>query len=205
MKALIFSGGVFNELPESINKDEYDIIIGADKGYVYAESVDVIPHIYVGDSDSLPLNTVIKSKNKTLLNTEKDMTDTQEAVDIAIKKGASKITILGALGNRIDHTLANIHLLKYAYDKGADAEIADTQSYITLVSKSSIIKKRDGYCISLIPLTDCDGVSISGVYYPLDNASLKVGTTLGVSNEFTSDDAIIKIKEGLLLVMVCKS
>lgn len=204
MKALIFSGGDFNGMPDYLNTDEYDIIIGADKGYAYAESVGIIPHIYVGDSDSLPENTIIKSENKIHLNTEKDMTDTQEAVDIAINKGASKITILGALGKRADHALANIHLLKYAYEKGAAAEIADTQNQIILVTKSAAIEKRDGCCISLIPLTDCKGVSISGVYYPLNNAHLSVGTTLGVSNEFVSDSAKISIEKGLLLVIVCK-
>lgn len=205
MKALIFSGGDFNGIPDYIKTNKYDIIIGADKGYTFAESVGIIPDVYVGDSDSLPENTVIKSENKIHLNTEKDMTDTQEAVDIAIKKGAHSITILGALGNRADHTLANIHLLKYAYEKGAKAEIADTQNYITLVSKSAVIPKRDGCCISLIPLTDCEGVSISGVYYPLDNASLNIGTTLGVSNEFISDSAKINLTHGLLLIMVCNS
>ena len=205
MKALIFSGGDFCGLPDYINTSEYDIFIGADKGYAYAESLGIIPNIFVGDSDSLPQNTEIKSKIQIKLKCEKDMTDTQEAIDIAIKEGATKITILGALGGRCDHHLANIQLLKYAYERGARAEIADINNYITLVTDSAEIKKRDGHCLSLIPLTDCTGVSVSGVYYPLSNANLTIGSTLGVSNEFVSDSAKIGVGGGYLLVMVCKS
>ncbi len=205
MKALIFSGGDFHGLPDYVNTAEYDIIIGADKGYFYAESLGIIPHIFVGDSDSLPKNTIVKSKTRVNLKCEKDMTDTQEAIDIAIREGATHITITAALGGRADHHLANIHLLKYAYEHGAQAEIADLYSYITLVTESSDIKKRDGYCLSLIPLTDCHCVSVSGVYYPLDNAHLSVGSTLGVSNEFVNDSAKISVGKGFLLAMVCKS
>lgn len=205
MKALIFSGGEFFALPDSINVKEYDIIIGADKGYFYAKSVGVIPDIFVGDKDSLPETTEILSKTKIILECEKDATDTKEAVDIAILKGAKFITVLGALGNRTDHTLANIFLLKYGHEKNVKIELLDTDTYITLISDYAEIFKRDGFCLSLIPLTDCSNVSVSGVYYPLTNADLSVGTTLGVSNEFVSDSAKISIGNGFLLAMVCKS
>ena len=135
----------------------------------------------------------------------KDMTDTQEAIDTAISRGATEITILGALGGRIDHALANLHLLKYSADKGIFAEIADVDSYICLVGKEKTISKREGFCLSLIPLTDCTGVSISGVYYPLENGDMPVGNPYGISNEFTEDEAQISIKSGDLLLMLCKS
>ena len=204
MKALIFSGGDFTSLPENIDINEYELVIAADSGYASALDAGVAPHIVIGDFDSYPQDMV--SADKIIrLNPVKDMTDTQEAIDEAIKRGADFITILGALGGRTDHTLANIHLLKYAQDKGAKAEIVDNSTFISLAGRSRDVSRRDGFCLSLIPLTDCTGVSITGVFYPLCDAELPVGNPYGISNEFTEDTAHIRVQQGDLLVMLCKS
>ena len=203
MNALIFSGGEFS-LPEDFNIKEYDLFVAADSGYLSAIDAGITPDIFVGDFDSVEKDEI--SANEIIrLYPVKDMTDTQEALDIAISKGAKKITILGALGGRIDHTLANIHLLKYAKEKGVIAEIIDADSYITIVDSKLKIKKREGFCLSLIPLTDCTGVCASGVFYTLENASLPVGNPYGISNEFTDDTAKITVASGDLLIILCKS
>lgn len=204
MKAIIFSGGEFLGLPPCIDINEYSLIIAADSGYLSATESGITPHIVIGDFDSYPRN-LINAEEVIRLNPVKDMTDTQEAIDEAIARGATEITILGALGGRIDHTLANIHLLKYAKTKGVRAEIVNTDTFITLAQENCAISKKDGFCLSLIPLTDCSGVSISGVYYPLENASMPVGNPYGISNEFTQDQAHISVKSGDLLIMLCKS
>lgn len=204
MKTLIFSGGEFGSLPDCININEYELVIAADSGYISATDSGVDPHIVIGDFDSFPKDMVTAGKI-IRLNPVKDMTDTQEAIDEAIKRGADKITILGALGGRIDHTIANIHLLKYADLKGATAEIIDNNTLISLVGSSCTVARREGFCLSLIPLTDCCGVSISGVFYPLENADLPVGNPYGISNEFTEETAHIQVKQGDMLLMLCKS
>ncbi len=204
MKALIFSGGEFSALPKYININEYDLVIAADSGYLSARECGISPDIFIGDFDSVP-ESEVKNTEIIRLYPVKDMTDTQEAIDAAIARGTTKITLLGALGGRIDHTLANLHLLKYARDKGAVAEIADVDSYIRLVDKHTKISRVPGFCLSLIPLTDCTGVSISGVYYPLDDAEMYVGNPYGISNEFIEDTAQISVKSGELLLMLCKS
>ena len=204
MKALIFSGGSFCSLPDTIDINEYSLIIGADSGYLNALSVGITPDIFIGDFDSV-LEEEIKSKEVLKLHPVKDMTDTQEAVDVAISRGVTSVTILGALGNRIDHTIANIHLLKYAHQKGVNAQIVDTDTYITLVTDKLDVCAKSGYCLSLLPLTDCSGVSVSGVFYPLENANMPVGNPYGISNEFVKDTAHIEVLSGELLVILCKS
>lgn len=204
MNALIFSGGEFHHLPDSLNTNEYDLIIAADSGYLSACSAGVLPDIFIGDFDSV-LKEEVRAKKIVSLNPVKDKTDTQEAIDYAIYEGAKSITILGALGKRIDHTIANIHLLKYANTLGAKAEIVDTDTYITLVTNELSVDKVSGCCLSLLPLTDCSGVSVSGVYYPLNNAQMRVGNPYGISNEFTDEVAKITVKSGELLVIVTKS
>ena len=204
MKALIFSGGEFSAIPEYLDINEYDIIIACDGGFLSAQSVGIIPDIFVGDFDSVP-EELVDCPEIIRLYPVKDMTDTQEAIDVAINRGAKEITILGALGGRIDHTLANIHLLKYAKEKDTECTIADTDTYISLITDNAQIQKKDGFCLSLIPLTDCFGVSISGVYYPLDNADMPIGNPYGISNEFTENIARISLKSGELLVILAKS
>ncbi len=204
MKALIFSGGSFPALPDTINTNEYSLIIGADSGYLNAIESGITPDIFIGDFDSVS-EEEIKASKIIKLRPVKDMTDTQEAIDVAVSHGATHITILGALGKRIDHTIANIHLLKYAKAKGVEVEIVDTDTYITLVTDKLCVQKKSGYCLSLLPLTDCAGVTVLGVFYPLENASMPVGNPYGISNEFVDDTAYIEVKSGDLLLILCKS
>lgn len=204
MKALIFSGGEFLALPEDIDTKEYSLIICADSGYLASKKTGVLPDVFIGDFDSVSKEEV-EIKKIIELNPIKDKTDTQEAIDYAIAQGADFITILGALGKRFDHALANVHLLKYARSLGAITEIADVDTHITLVTDKAEISKKDGFCLSLLPLTDCTGVSVSGVYYPLENAEMPVGVPYGISNEFTENKAHISVDAGELLVILSKS
>lgn len=204
MKALIFSGGNFNGLPKGFDPAEYSLTIAADKGYAYAEDLGITPDIFVGDFDSFFDENRVKSPDIFRLKSEKDMTDTQEAVQIAIERGADSITVLGALGGRIDHTLANIQLLKFGLDRGAKVEIADQDNYVTLISRPVSIKKQAGCCLSLIPLTKCAHVSVRGVYYPLTDAVMDLGNPYGVSNEFVEEYADIDPGNGLMLLMICR-
>ncbi len=204
MNALIFAGGQFDGIPQGVCLETFSLILAADKGYSYAESLGIVPHIFVGDFDSFCDDSPIKSAEIFRLETEKDMTDTQKAIEIAISRGAHHILILGALGGRIDHTFANIQLLKFGLDRGVSICLADANNFVTLTKDAIKIPKQDGWCLSLLPLTPCRRVTAKGVYYPLLDASMELGISLGVSNEFTEDFAEISLESGLLLVMVCR-
>lgn len=205
MKALIFSGGEFTGLPEELSPNDFDLIITADKGYLYAKTLGITPDIFVGDKDSLPETELILAEESVLLAPIKDMTDTQEAIDIAISRGATQIIISAALGGRIDHTLANLHLLEYAKKRGADTALADKNSFVTLIDSPKRFPRKDGFCLSLIPLTRCEHVSVSGVFYPLSDAVMEIGHPYGISNEFTEAFAEVSPGTGSLFVMICKS
>ncbi|MCL2500104.1 MAG: thiamine diphosphokinase [Defluviitaleaceae bacterium] len=119
------------------------------------------------------------------------------------------IVILGALGGRIDHALANLHVL--AQTGSVSAEIWDESTSIRLIKDEVILSRR---CLtgglryatlSLIPLTtEVTGITTRGLAYPLTDGTLRAGETCGVSNEFTADIAEISIKSGLLLAVLCK-
>ena len=53
--------------------------------------------------------------------------------------------------------------------------------------------------ISLIPLTErARGVTLTGFRYPLSEAELSIGKSLGVSNELIREEGFLNIKEGVL-------
>ncbi|HPP34965.1 MAG TPA: hypothetical protein PK767_01830 [Clostridiales bacterium] len=83
--------------------------------------------------------------------------------------------------------------------------IADDKYEVRLVSGSIRLKREEGVFVTLLPFGgDASGVSTRGLYFPLDNAVLKTGSSLGVSNRFSEDEAYVEVKEGLLLVITAK-
>lgn len=138
---------------------------------------------------------------------EKDNTDTDIALQLAIELKSSTITIMGALGKRMDHTIANIHILKYALDAKIPCEIWDANNRIYLIEDTHTFYKNKTYgkYISFIPLTSIvKGVTLKGFQYPLQNDCLSIGISLGVSNEIIEEVASIEIKSGILIVVESK-
>lgn len=184
-----------------IEKEKNDFIIAADGGYRYLLSANIKPDIVIGDFDSL--DKIPQCENIIKLNPVKDITDMNAAVDIGIEKGYSEFVIYGALGGRFDHSLANIQLIAHLSQNGKKAKICDGKTVITAVTdgKISLDSSYKGY-ISVFSHSDvCENVSISGLKYTLENATLKNMFPLGVSNEFTGADSEIVIGKGTAIIV----
>ncbi|MBP5427345.1 MAG: thiamine diphosphokinase [Clostridiales bacterium] len=210
MKGLIICGGRIKdkEFLRNYTKD-VDFVICADRGGLYAKDMDIMPDLLLGDMDSIPGCILEEYKNKkvdmTLYPSEKDMTDSEIAILRAVEMGADELIIMGALGSRLDHSLANICMLKKLVDMHIKATIVDENNEITLIDNELELKKDDEYMLSLLPLTPkVTGVTLKGLKYTLEDGTLEMGTSLGVSNEFEDDVAKITIKDGLLLVIKSK-
>lgn len=117
--------------------------------------------------------------------------------------GSLDITIIGAIGTRIDHTLANIHILKEAMEKNIKVKIINENNEIELIDKYIKIGKDNNFkYISIIPLTtEVTGITIKGMKYPLKDYTLSIGNSLGVSNEQIDKTATIEIKQGILIII----
>ncbi len=212
MKTLIITGGKINKnfAKKYLKSNKYDIIIAVDKGLETIDYLKLEPQYILGDFDSV--NTKILEKYKTQnikiikLNPEKDLTDTHSAIDLALEIKSTEITILGAIGTRLDHTMANIHILKQALDKNIKAKIVNEKNEIELIDKEIIIKKDDNYkYVSIIPLTtNVTGITIEGMKYIINDYTLSIGDSLGVSNEQIDKEAKISIKTGILVVIKSK-
>lgn len=193
-----------------MKRNKYDIIIAVDKGLEILDILNIKPNYIVGDFDSIKNKILEKYENSDIeikrLNPEKDFTDTHSALKLAIELKSTHITIIGAIGTRLDHTISNIHILKYALDNNVDAKIVNERNEIGLINRACIIKKDNTYrYISLIPLTtDVKGITLKGLKYIVKDGTFKVGDSIGVSNEQIEEEAIIEIKQGLLMVIRSK-
>ncbi len=120
-------------------------------------------------------------------------------------KGAEEITIIGAIGSRIDHTLANILLLKTIKDKGIKGKIVHNNNIIYIIDDELILDKKNGYFVSIIPI-ESKGVlvSLKGFEYNLSKVKIDFASTLGVSNFVIDEKGYIKVHEGECLVVVSK-
>jgi thiamine pyrophosphokinase len=209
MIALIFSGGTYRDL------DFYrpytrkaGLIIGADSGGATLLALGVTPHLLVGDMDSIGADAFDSLKKKGVeiieVSPEKDFTDSELAVKTALDRGATDLVIFGAIGDRLDHTLANISLLEYAQERRAAARIVteDQEAYLLTADVVNPIPGEIGSTVSLISLSDpTTGVTTHDLKYPLKEASLELLSPLGVSNEISGPNPWVEFWEGRLLLV----
>jgi len=182
-------------------------IIAADKGARYCLDAGVVPDIVVGDMDSIDSASLeqLLARDVRLVehSRDKDQTDTQLALDMAVLDSALKVEMLAACGDRFDHSLANVHLLYSALSRGVEAEIISSSQRIFLVDKECIVPGSKGQTISLLPLTmRVEGICLSGFRYDLNSASMEIGNPYGISNVITSDKSWIRIGCGILIVII---
>ena len=214
METLIIAGGEINiKILEKycVNVSKQNII-AVDRGLEALYQLQMIPNHVVGDFDSVSPEILTFYKNQPQIifhkfNAEKDNTDTDIALKLAIQLKSSKITILGALGKRMDHALANIHILKDALEANIPCQIIDEHNRIYLINKEMTLEKDKVYgkYVSLIPLTSTvEGLTLTGFKYPLNEYTLPIGTSLGISNEIIEDRAYIKMKKGILIAIESK-
>ena len=211
MKGLIVCGGIIRDY-DMVSKEasKADFIICADGGVTHAKKAGVTPGLIVGDMDSVVKDALACFKEKDIpietYPTDKDMTDSEIGIWKAVDMGINDLVILGATKSRLDHCIGNVLVLKRLLDNNVKAVIKDENNEIRLINDKIELKKDEGYKVSLLPLTnEVRGITTRGLKYALDNGTLIMGKSIGVSNEFTKEEvARITIKEGLLLVIKSK-
>ena len=196
--------------------DGVDLVVAADGGARHAPALGLLVDAWVGDGDSISVAELaaLEGAGTDLqrVPVDKDQTDTELAIDVAIQRGAARITILGALGGpRLDHGLANVALLAGPALIGIDAVLYDARatrlSLITAPdSRGDPVERpiagRIGDVVSLLPLADAArGVTTGGLRFPLAAEDLPLGTTRGVSNVRTATAAAVRLESGRLLVI----
>ncbi len=198
---LILSGAPECYIPKSCRNA--DFVIACDRGYAHALRHGVTPNLVIGDFDSYDGHIAMGLE---VIRTvpEKDDTDTMMGLKEAIARGYRRIVVVGGLGGRIDHTLANIQLLSFAADYGVMCQLVDEHHQIfALRNTTCSLKKGQWKNVSVFAAdTEVYGVTLEGFKYPLDDATLTCNTPLGVSNEFAQDVARITVGGGTVIVVL---
>jgi len=202
MNALIVLGG---DAPGQVLlkscADAAQLTIAADRGLAAFDAAGILPDLLVGDMDSVPQEALSRYAGETRrLNCIKDNTDGEDALDLAIERGAKEITFLGALGGRLDHALANVMLLVRAKQRGVQAQILSESVRIICVDGCANLTGAKGDTVSLLPLGRAEGVTLSGFFYPLDKHTLTSDNSLGISNVVSSDEAQVSLESGDLIL-----
>ena len=208
--ALIFAGGsgLVPSCMESV-LDNADYVICADSGIAYCHKLGLKAHLWVGDFDSADFDSYIslpflENTEIIKLNPIKDATDTEFALECAINRGYTDISLIGAVGSRIDHSLANIFLMEKYIRNNVKIRIINENNIIHLVSDGTItIKRGEMKYISVLPLETVK-VSNEGFVYPLKNETMYRYSSRGISNELTEETGIIKVTGGSALVIESK-
>ena len=181
-----------------------DLTIAADRGLEAFSRAGLIPDLLLGDMDSVSEDVLARMQAHTQIERlpcEKDDTDGVHALDVAIARGAQRITILGALGGRMDHAMANLMLLVRAHRHGVTAEILDEKVRIARVCGEAVLHGAKGDTVSLLPAGEAGGVTLEGFYYHASEPlSLDFSYPLGVSNVVTEDSARVAVEHGDLLL-----
>ena len=197
----------FNRIKEIIKNENYYKIICADGGANHLFKMGINPDYIIGDLDSINLDIINYYKDKNVdfekFPSKKDETDSEICIFLAEKLKATSIDFIGALGGRIDHTIANINLLYYVKEKGIKPRIISEKEEIYIaVNEKIIINGNKGDTISIIPIRgDAKGVTLSNLEYPLKEHYMKYSVPLGVSNVMLDTSCSISVKEGNLLII----
>ena len=203
MRAFIYTGGAVRAEYITEHPKADDLCIAADQGYHTAKALGERIDLLLGDFDSIGSVPRDEGVEIRQVPAEKDYTDTQLAVEIALERGAEDIVIIGGLSGRLDHTLSTLAILEDLHARGVYGTVTDGQSRVRYMKSTSTLIARSPYkYLSLIAADETvKGVDIEGCKYPLKKATLRRRNQFAVSNEITGNVAFIAVKKGGVFVI----
>ncbi|MGI6620677.1 MAG: thiamine diphosphokinase [Bacillota bacterium] len=213
--AVVVAGGS-KDAPDKALFDRASLVVAADSGCEFLKHHNMVPDVVVGDFDSSQPETVAHFRlagcSIISLAQEKDKTDTEVALDLIASRGYGAAIVIGATGGkRLDHELANVFLIEHYAKRGLDLILHSEDTVIFGVSgveypfgiPERVFSGNPGDWVTVIPLTpQLAGVNATDLKYRLDSATLRRGSTLGVSNEMLGTTASISVRSGFALVVL---
>ena len=210
-KAVIISGGTIDDkfVLQMLKEIQPEYVIGVDRGLEFLYRNQVMPTHIVGDFDSVRTEVVEFYQKETQVpirkfKPEKDASDTEIALHLAIELGVEKVWIFGGTGSRLDHVMANIQILKIAQDHGVKAYLQDANNRISLAEKEVKLCKEDSFgdYFSIFPFGGVvEDISIEGTKYSLSHYRLCPNSSMCVSNEMQENEVRIAFPTGTIILM----
>jgi len=212
-RAVIFANGQLPDIEAArslLQADDY--LIAADGGANHLMKMGILPEIVVGDLDSVDEDTLFELTSAEVdveqYSEDKDETDIELALHYAVELQPSAILIIGALGGRLDQTLANLSILSDPLLPNIDIRLDDgvEEAFFCRASAANggqaEVRGRSGDTVSLIPWqAPVTGVATEGLQWPLFAETLFPDKSRGISNVMRADRASVRIQAGLLLIV----
>ncbi len=181
-------------------------VIAADSGIDHAQALGLAIDLAIGDFDSVsPEGLAQAAADGATIERHpvaKDATDLELALDAALAMGPARIHVLGGHGGRLDHLLANASLLAAPGYAAVEVTAQMGPARVTVVRGHRDLAGSAGDVVSLLAVHGrADGVTTTGLLYPLDGEALLPGSSRGVSNELTADVATVFVTRGVLIAI----
>lgn len=201
MKAVILCDG---DIPQKSTIDralsDAELLIAADGGAYHAQKLQIQPDIIIGDLDSYKVTG--KEDAVVIKDDDQETNDLEKALSYTLKKSADVAVIFGATGKRLDHTLKNLSVLLRFDSQFKSILLMDDYSEMKIIQSPFKQKFEPGTVLSLFPLSGkVEGITTSGLKYPLKNEDLENGIRDGSSNEVIQNTVEITFKKGDLLLL----
>lgn len=206
MRCVVLANGEYGEI-EAYQKmfGAGDIILCADGGANYAYEMGLMPACIIGDLDSIQPS--IREFYETCrvefkkYPPRKDFTDMQLVLDTALKWGADEVVLLGTLGKRLDHTLANLFSGIDVVRRGVSLSHYTPECWVHIINKDKVIEGDKGDIVSVFALTDeAHGVSENGFEYAPSSSVMENSKPYAVSNVLAGPRGTIGVQSGILAV-----
>ncbi len=197
-KCVIFCAAEFDSLAQPLEQE--DLIIAADGGLRHLQRLGIRPDVILGDFDSL--GYIPEGAN--VFPVEKDDTDAMLAIRHGLKLGCRQFLLYGGMGgSRPDHTIANLQSLQYLAEHGARGYLVGKSHLITVAKEETVVfpSSAEGVLSVFCMGSDAEGVTLTGLKYPLTGGTLTSSFPLGASNHFTGQSAAVTVKSGCLLLL----
>ena len=166
-------------------------IIAADSGMRHADALGLAPELWTGDFDSVdaPLRAAHADVPVEVFPPEKDKTDGEIAVEAALARGATELLLVGALGGaRADHAFLHLAAALRLAEAGTPCQLTSgTQEGVPLLPGAHAFDYEAGTVFSVLPFSDLEGLTLSGVKWPLVERAVPFGSSLTLSNEVAND------------------
>ncbi len=206
-RAILFLNGNLSNVQrvrEVIRPD--DVLICADGGVANLVTLNLVPHVMIGDFDSISVELEKKLREFPIewisFPKEKEFTDSELVLEYVVEQRFQKVVMCGVLGDRLDHVLVNVTLFEKYASHFLEFQVIEGDQDIYIVRDFKEVVGQKGDLLSLIPLRgDCFGVKTMGLQYPLNEETLFAGSSRGVSNVFTLNKVTVQLSKGVLMVV----
>lgn len=180
-------------------------VVAADGGAEACLGAGIVPHLVVGDMDSVSPQTLLacEARGSAIERHPSAKRDSDAALALARLGGCADVLFVGAGGGRADHALANLHLLAEASLRhDARAVDEDAETWVVTPARPLTLRLPPGALLSAIPFdAQVEGITYEGLAYPLTDAVMRAGDPYGLSNVATEPTQRIRVGSGRLLVM----